>query len=227
MDTKPNYGFIAITIAMCAIFGGLQWLFLQQIEIAGMFESWIVRSALMLSVVLTGVMIYLKFGRANTGGQNITLWVGLVIEMVIMAFTFVIVVHPDAVRGTDIEQFAEFISGLNAITTVFALIVYLALDIRAHEQYSVQRQREGLVNEMYMQALDSREVHDLVKAQARENVVKQLAEQMQVPAYQLRALLPQDPHPTPPSAPTVQPVQANFLAQAPSAEAIKSNGHSK
>jgi|GEM_PF-4565381 hypothetical protein len=189
-NTNTNHGFTAIVVAICTIFGGLQWLFLEQLHITGMFESWVIRAALMLSVVLTGVMIHFKFGRPNTIGQDVALWLGLGIEMIIMAFTFVTVVHPDVIIGTDIEQFAKFISGMNAITTVFVLIVYLALDVHAKNAHIVHNQRVGLVNTMYMQALNSPEIHGLVREQARTDVVNQLANDMRVPAYQLHNLLP-------------------------------------
>ena len=180
-----HHGFVAITVAICIIFGALQWLFLEQIPLTGMFETWVIRGALMLSIVLTGVMIVLKFGRANTRGQDIILWVGLCVEMVIMAFTFVTVVHPDVIAGTDIEQFAKFISGMNAITTVFVLVIYFALDNRAKNGYAIQREREGMVNGMYRAALDSPELNNLVRAAAWERIRRQLAGDLGLAPHQL------------------------------------------
>lgn len=183
-----NYGFVAVTVAICAIFGALQWLFLQQIPLSGMFETWMIRGALMLSVALTGVMIVLKFGRANARGQDIILWVGLAVEMIIMFFTFVTVVHPDVIHGTDIEQFAKFVSGMNAITTVFVLVIYFALDTRAKNAYAIQRERVNMVNGMYRAALDSPELNALVRAAAWERVRRQLANDLELAPHQLTEL---------------------------------------
>lgn len=185
---KPNYLFIAITIAMCLIFGGLQWLFLQQVRIDGMFESWVVRGALMLSVVLTGVMIYFKFGRANEREQNIVLWIGLAVEMVVMGFTFIVVIHPDVLAGTDIEGFARFVSGLNAITTVFTLIIYFALDTRAQNAYKVEKERQRRIHQMQLNALDSKDINDMVKAAVSQQVSQQLAKDLGVLPHQMSAM---------------------------------------
>ena len=229
-----NYGFVAITVAICAIFGALQWLFLQQIPLQGMFETWMIRGALMLSILLTGIMIVLKFGRANTRGQDIILWVGLTIEMVIMFFTFVTVVHPDVIQGTDIEQFAKFVSGMNAITTVFVLVIYFALDTRAKNAYAIQRERANMVDGMYRTALDSPELNNLVRAAAWERVRQQLAGDLGLAPHQLTEMeLPNTPrsngngngartlHADTPALPALN---SDFLADAPTAQ-VKANGH--
>ena len=190
MDDKTgtNGFFIAVTVAMCAIFGGLQWLFLQQVEIPGMFEAWVVRSALMLSVVLTGVMIYLKFGRANTRMQNAALWVGLVIEMIIMGFTFVVVVHPEVLTGTDIEDFAKFVSGLNAITTVCALVVYFALDTEAHNAHMMTQERRKRIHQMQLKALESQRIDEIVTASVQKKVEQELARDLGLLPHEMTKL---------------------------------------
>lgn len=184
-EKTSNGLFIAVTVAMCAIFGGLQWLFLQQVEIAGMFEAWVVRGALMLSVVLTGVMIYFKFGRANTTMQEVALWCGLVIEMIIMAFTFIVVVHPDVLSGTDIEAFAKFISGLNAITTVCALVIYFALDAESRNAHKMKKEREKRIHQMELNALSGQNINDLVKDAVEKRVAQHLARDLGILPYEL------------------------------------------
>lgn len=186
-DRKPNWIFIGVTVAMCFIFGALQWLFLRQVQITGQFESWVVRAALMLSVILTGVMIFFKFGRANTVAQDVVLWLGLVVEMFIMAFTFVVVIHPGVLAGTDIELFAKFVSGLNAITTVCTLIVYFAFDAQAKNAHKLEKERQSQIYAMQQTALQSPVITDMVNAAVQQQVAQQLAKDLGVTPAQLKS----------------------------------------
>lgn len=186
MDTeKPNYLFIGLTVAICILFGALMWLFTARISIEGEVTAWVIRGAFLLSVVLTGFVIYFKFGRANNKAQDIVLWAGIVIELGIMAATFLTVVHPDLLRGTDAEKFAGLVSGFNVITTVFCLVLFFALDDSTKENQKLAATRRALIRSMYDQELNSPETAAIVREQARHDVREQIAQEMRVPSYQL------------------------------------------
>jgi len=153
--------------------------------------------------------------------------------MVIMFFTFVTVVHPDVIQGTDIEQFAKFVSGMNAITTVFVLVIYFALDTRAKNAYAIQRERANMVDGMYRTALDSPELNNLVRAAAWERVRQQLAGDLGLAPHQLTEMeLPNTPrsngngngartlHADTPALPTLN---TDFLAE-PNQRGTNGNG---
>lgn len=187
MEYKPNYLFIGLTVGICAMFGALMWLFTARIQIEGEITSWVIRGAFLLSVVLTGFVIYFKFGRANNRVQDLVLWVGIVVELCIMAMTFLTVVHPDLLRGTDIEPFAGLVSGLNVVTTVFVLVLFFAFDESTREIHNIAAERSALILNMQRQQLNSADTHALVREQTRQQVIEQLAKEMNVPSYQLAA----------------------------------------
>lgn len=186
MDTeKPNYLFIGLTVAICILFGALMWLFTARISIEGEVTAWVIRGAFLLSVVLTGFVIYFKFGRANNRAQDLVLWAGICIELAIMAATFLTVVHPDLLHGTDAEPFAGLISGLNVVTTVFCLVIFFALDDGTKENQKLAAKRRALIRQMYDAELNSAETAQLVREQARHDVREQIAGEMNVPSYKL------------------------------------------
>lgn len=182
---QKNVLFIGLTCVICALFGALMWLFTARLQIEGEITSWVIRSAFLLSVVLTGFVIYFKFGRANNRAQDLVLWVGIAIELFIMGATFLTVVHPELLAGTDIAPFAGLISGANVITTVFVLVIFFALDDSTKEIQRIHAERKSLIRSMYRQQLNSQETADMVAEQVRHDVRKQIAEDMGVPSYTL------------------------------------------
>lgn len=183
---SQNYLFIGLTVAICALFGALMWLFTGRLKIEGEITSWVIRGAFMLSVVLTGFVIYFKFGRANSAMQEIVLWCGIGIELVIMALTFLTVVHPDLLVDTDIQLFAGLVSGFNVITTVFVLVLFFAFDDSMKELQRIAAARKSVIRVMYQQQLNSQETHDMVREQVRHDVREELAQDMGIPSYQLQ-----------------------------------------
>ncbi len=185
---SQNYLFIALTVVICALFGALMWLFTARLKIEGEITSWVIRGAFMLSVVMMGFVIYFKFGRANSKMQEIILWCGIGIELVIMALTFMTVVHPDLLRGTDVERFAGLISGFNVVTTVFCLVLFFAFDDSTKQIQRIHAERKSVIHTMYQQQLNSQETHDMVREQVRHDVREQLARDMGIPSYQMQYL---------------------------------------
>ena len=190
-DEKQNYLFIGLTVAICVLFGALMWLFTAQLKIEGEITGWIVRGAFLLSVVLTGFVIYFKFGRANNLAQEIVLWCGIAVELLIMAATFLTVVHPDLIAGTDAARFVGLVSGLNVVTTVFCVVLFFAFDDSTKEQQKLAADRRSLIRRMYDAELNSAETAAMVREQARHDVRQQIAAEMNVPSYQL--VIPQQP----------------------------------
>jgi len=184
-NEKPNYLFIGLTVAICALFGALMWLFTAKLAIEGEITGWIVRGAFMLSVVLTGFVIYFKFGRANNQAQEIVLWVGIATELLIMAATFLTVVHPDLIANTDAARFVGLVSGLNVVTTVFCIVLFFAFDDSTKEQQKLAANRKALIRRMYDEELNSAETAEMVRAQAHHDVREQIAGEMRVPSYKL------------------------------------------
>lgn len=184
-DVK-NYLFIALTVVICFLFGALMWLFSARIKIDGEITAWIIRAAFLLSVILTGFVIYFKFGRANNTMQEIVLWVGIGVELAIMALTFLSVVHPELIVDTDIERFAGLVSGFNVITTVFVLVLYFAFDDSTKGAQKIVSERKEVIRTMYQQQLNSQETHDMVREQVRHDVRVALARDMGIPSYQMQ-----------------------------------------
>ena len=184
-NEKPNYLFIGLTVAICALFGALMWLFTAKLPIEGEITGWIVRGAFMLSVVLTGFVIYFKFGRANNQAQEIVLWVGIGTELLIMAATFLTVVHPDLIANTDAARFVGLVSGLNVVTTVFCVVLFFAFDDSTKEQQKLAADRKALIRAMYNEQLNSAETAEMVRQQARHDVREQIAQEMRVASYKL------------------------------------------
>ena len=184
-NEKQNHLFIGLPEATCALFGALMRLFTAKLPIEGEITGWIVRGAFMLSVVLTGFVIYFKFGRANNQAQEIVLWVGIATELLIMAATFLTVVHPDLIANTDAARFVGLVSGLNVVTTVFCIVLFFAFDDSTKEQQKLASNRKALIRSMYNEQLNSAETAEMVRAQARHDVREQIAQEMRVASYKL------------------------------------------